>query len=59
MLEGEVLVREGFGAVDGCAAGAVAVEEVAALDHETFDLWYVRRGPAGWFVLDTNMDRVD
>ncbi len=42
MLEGEILVREGFGAVDGCAAGAVAVEEVAALDHEAFDLSYYR-----------------
>ena len=38
VLELEALVREGLGAVDGGAAGAVAVEEVAALDHEVFDL---------------------
>lgn len=38
MLEGEILVGERFGAVDCGAAGAVAVEEVSALDHEAFDL---------------------
>lgn len=41
MLEGEIFVGEGFGAVDGGAAGAVAVEEVAALDHEAFDLSFM------------------
>ena len=41
MFEDEVLVGKRFGAVDGGAACAVAVEEVAALDHEVFDL--VRR----------------
>ena len=38
MLEFEVLVGKGFGAVDGGAAGTVAVQKVAALDHEVFDL---------------------
>ena len=38
VLQGEVLVCEGFGAVDGGAAGAVAIEEVAALDHEVTNL---------------------
>lgn len=38
VFEGEVLVVKGFGAVDGGAAGAVAVEEIAALAHEIFDL---------------------
>lgn len=33
----EILVRERLGAVDGGRAGAVAVEEVAALQHEVFD----------------------
>lgn len=37
MFEQEILVGEGFRAVDGCAACAVAVEEVPALDHEVFD----------------------
>ena len=34
----EVLVGKGLGAVDAGATGAVAVEEIAALDHEFFDL---------------------
>ncbi len=38
MLDGKVLVGEGLGAVDAGGAGAVAVEEVAALAHEVFDL---------------------
>ena len=38
MLQLEILVCEGLGAVDGSAAGTVAVEEVPALDHEVFDL---------------------
>ncbi len=38
MFKYEVLIGEGFGAVDGGAACAVAVEEIAALDHEVFDL---------------------
>lgn len=38
VFEGEVLVVKGFGAVDGGAAGTVAVEEIAALTHEVFDL---------------------
>lgn len=38
VFQREVLVGEGFGAVDAGAAGAVAVEEIAALDHEVFDL---------------------
>ena len=38
MFECEVFVGEGFGAVDAGAAGAIAVEEVAALDHEVGDL---------------------
>ncbi len=38
MAAGEVFVGEGAGAVDAGAAGAVAVQEVAALDHEVFDL---------------------
>lgn len=38
MLQFEILVFEGLGAVDAGAAGAVAEDEVAALDHEVFDL---------------------
>lgn len=38
VLDLEILVREGFGAVDGRATGAIAVEEISALNHETFDL---------------------
>ena len=38
MLQGEVLVGERLGAVDARRAGAVAVEEVAALAHEAGDL---------------------
>ncbi len=38
MLQLEVLVLEGLGSVDASAAGAVAEDEVAALDHEVFDL---------------------
>lgn len=38
MLQGEVLVGKGLGAVDTGAARAVAVEEVAALAHEVGDL---------------------
>ena len=44
VLEEEVLVCEGLGAVDGGAAGAVAVEEVAALDHEVVDLGGISTG---------------
>lgn len=39
MFDGEVLVGEGFGAVDAGAACSVAVDDVAALDHEVFDLF--------------------
>jgi len=38
MLQVEILVREFLGTVDCSRAGAVAVDEVAALDHEAFDL---------------------
>ena len=38
VLKREVLIRKGLGAVDGRAARAVAVEEIATLDHEVSDL---------------------
>ena len=38
MLDGEVLICEFPRAVDSGASRSVAVEEVAALDHEVFDL---------------------
>ena len=38
MLELKVLVCKGFGAVDGGAAGAVAVKEITALNHKVGDL---------------------
>ena len=38
MLALKVLIREGFCAVNASTTGAIAVEEVSALDHETFDL---------------------
>lgn len=38
MAQRKVLVGEGAGPVDAGGAGAVAVQEVAALDHEVFDL---------------------
>lgn len=44
MLEVEVLVREELGAIDACRARAVAVEEIAALDHELSDLIRLSRG---------------
>lgn len=37
MLQQEILIRELLRAVDGGAPGAVAVEEVTALDHEALD----------------------
>lgn len=37
MLQHEILIRKGAGAVDGNGASAVAVEEVSALDHEILD----------------------
>lgn len=37
VLQFEVLIGEFVGAVDGAGAGAVAVDEVAALEHEVFD----------------------
>lgn len=45
MLDIEVLVGECFGAVDSCATGTVAVEEISSLDHETFDLSSVKIVP--------------
>ena len=49
MLEGEVLVGEGLGAVDAGRARAVAVEEVASLEHEGGDLESVSRvDEEGW-----------
>ena len=41
MREVEVLVRERRGAVYARSTRAVAVEEVAALDHEVFDLRHI------------------
>ncbi|KAG8527111.1 uncharacterized protein KY384_008540 [Bacidia gigantensis] len=41
VLQFEVFVGERFRSVDGGATGAVAVEEVAALDHEVVDLLMV------------------
>lgn len=38
MLEVEVLVCEFVGSPDGLGAGAVAVDEVSALEHKVFDL---------------------
>lgn len=38
MLEGEVLVCKGLGAVDCHAARSVPVDEIPALDHEVLDL---------------------
>ena len=43
MLKIEVLVCKRAGAVDRRTARAVAVKEVAALDHEVFDLRYIDR----------------
>jgi hypothetical protein len=37
VLEVEAFVGKGTGAVDARRAGTVAVEEVAALDHEVLD----------------------
>lgn len=45
MLELKVLVVEGLAAENGGASGAIAVEEVAALDHEGRDLVGVLEGP--------------
>jgi hypothetical protein len=38
VLQSEVLVGKLLGAPDGPRACAVAIDEVAALDHESFDL---------------------
>ncbi len=42
MFESEVLVCKGAGAVDGSTACAIAVQEVAALDHKVSDLSAMR-----------------
>lgn len=46
MLEREVFVRKALGAEDADASGAVAVQEIAALDHERGYLgaYYVSNG---------------
>jgi hypothetical protein len=38
MLQREILICEFLGSVDGCAARTIAVDEIASLDHEIFDL---------------------
>lgn len=38
MLQLEVLIAEGLNTVDGGAPRAIAVEKIAALDHEVFNL---------------------
>lgn len=38
MLQCEVLICELFSSVDRPGAGAVAIDEITALDHEVFDL---------------------
>lgn len=58
MLQLEVLVLEGLGSVDTSAAGAVAEDEVAALDHEVFDLMSCvllapTQTPAMWGVTES------
>lgn len=45
MPELEVLVCEGFGAVYTSTAGTIAEDEVAALDHEVFDLTICQQWP--------------
>ena len=42
MLQGEILVWKCLGPIDRGTACAIAVEEVAPLDHEIFDLREVR-----------------
>ena len=37
MAEIEILIRKRLSTVDACASGAVAINEVAALTHETLD----------------------
>jgi len=44
MLEIEVLVRKGLEIPDGGRAGAIAVEEITALDHKVFDLKPQKKG---------------
>ena len=53
VLQREVLIGEGLGAVDAGRAGAVAVEEVAALAHEVANLGKPRqshRWANGWVI---------
>lgn len=38
VLQCEVLICELFSSVDSPRAGAVAIDEITALDHEVFDL---------------------
>ena len=38
MLQLKILVRKSFGAINACATGTVAIEEVSTLDHEFSDL---------------------
>lgn len=38
MLQREVLIREFLSAVDGPRSSAIAVDEVASLDHKVLDL---------------------
>lgn len=62
MLHAEVFVGEGLGAVDAGRAGAVAVEEVAALAHEVGDLeqcqaWgSLKHGCGRWLTMRWNLE---
>ena len=38
MLQLEILVRKGLGAVDTGTASSITVQEVSSLDHEVADL---------------------
>lgn len=42
MLQLEVLVRKGFGAINAGTASAITIEEVSTLDHKFFDLRPIR-----------------
>lgn len=48
MLEVEILVRKRFRTVYSGAAGAIAIEEISALNHEVFDLRSIRNNALAW-----------
>jgi hypothetical protein len=50
MTEVKILICELGGTIDGGASSTVTIDEIAALDHEAFDLYRIVR--EAWRILD-------